>query len=312
MKVLVTGGAGFIGRWVAKKLLDKKIDVWILDNLSNGSRNNIKEFNDHPNFKKLVVGDVRDKKLLEDLFKNKFEVCIHLAAGIDVQKSIDDSRDTFDVNINGTLNILEESLKNNVKPIVIGTCMVYERSYGEPMDENHPVKPRSPYAGSKSAADLISMSYHYAYGLPVTVLRPFNTYGPYQKTTAEGGVISIFIKGNLEGKILNIFGDGKQTRDFLYVEDCADFIVRVALSKKTEGEIINCGSGKDTNINDLALMITKNKGKIKHVKHIHPQAEIQKLISDNSKAKKILGWEPKTSLEEGIKKTEEWIKQYGY
>jgi nucleoside-diphosphate-sugar epimerase len=141
----------------------------------------------------------------------------------------------------------------------------------------------------------------------MVILRPFNTYGPYQKSSAEGGVISIFIRRYLEGKDLLIYGDGEQTRDLLYVEDCVDFIVKAAFCKKAVGEVINAGTDRDITINDLALMICKDKTRIKHVPHIHPQSEIRKLVCNCQKARKWLGWESTTSLEEGIKKTLRWI-----
>lgn len=188
--------------------------------------------------------------------------------------------------------------------------MVYDMALAsEAIDEEHSVMPMSPYAASKLAAENMALSYYHGCGLPLTILRPFNTYGPLQKVNMEGGVVSIFIQRNLENKVLKVFGDGTQTRDLLYVEDCADFIVKAAFSDKLNGEILNAGFGEDISINDLALMIAKDPKKIVHVEHHHPQSEIQRLVCDYSKAKALLGWAPKTSIEEGIKKTEEWLKE---
>ena len=308
MKILITGGAGFIGRWVVKCLIEKKEDVWILDDLSNGQRRNLEEFKGNPYLRRFIVGDIRNRELVSKVFRNEFDICIHLAAQINVQESLDDPKKAFDVNVLGTFNLLEEARKYNTKIVLVGTCMVYDMALSSNgIDEEHPVKPTSPYAASKLAAENLALSYHYGYGLPVTILRPFNTYGPYQKSNMEGGVVSIFIQRKLEGKALEIFGDGTQARDLLYVEDCADFIVRTAFSDKSNGEILNAGFGDDISINDLALTIAKDPQKIVHVKHHHPQSEIQKLICDYSKAKRLVGWEPKTPLGEGIKKTEEWI-----
>jgi len=311
MKLLVTGGAGFIGRWVVKKLLDEKHNVWIVDDLSNGREENIQEFKDNPNFKEFVKGDIRNKDLISDLFKNKFDICIHAAAQINVQESLDNPRKDFEINVIGTYNILNEALKYKTKVVLLGTCMVYDLSRGGAITEEHKIKPASPYAGSKVAAEALAKSYYYGLGLPVVIVRPFNTYGPFQKANMEGGVVSIFVKRNLEGEPLNIFGDGTQTRDLLYVEDCADFIVKAAFSEKAVGEVINAGCGKDISINDLAMLIAKDKNKIKHVPHHHPQSEIPKLLCDYSKARKLLGWEPKVSLEEGIKRLENWMRKNG-
>jgi len=306
MKILVTGGAGFIGRWIVKKLLDDGYKVCVLDDLSNGRTENIEEFKGNPNFK-FVLGDIRDQKVLMRVFED-IDVCIHAAAAINVQESIENPQRYYDVNANGTFNILEEARKKDIKVVLIGTCMVYDLTSSEAINEEHPLNPKSPYAGSKLAAENLALSYFHAYSLPVVITRPFNTYGPYQKSNMEGGVVSIFIKSLLEGKMLNVFGDGTQTRDLLYVEDCAEFIVKAAFNENAVGEVINGGYGEDIAIKDLALLICKDLDRIKHVKHHHPQSEIPKLLCDYTKAKKLLGWEPKISLEEGIEKTEEWIE----
>ena len=151
-------------------------------------------------------------------------------------------------------------------------------------------------------------SYYHAYGLPTVIVRPFNTYGPYQKSTGEGGVVSIFVQRDLSGDVLNIYGDGTQTRDLMYVEDCAEFVVQAAYSDAANGELLNAGLGEDITVNDLAALVCKDSGRIHHVEHIHPQSEIPKLVCDYSKAKRVLGWEPKTFLIEGIGKFRNWMK----
>ncbi|MFD1446450.1 dTDP-glucose 4,6-dehydratase [Oceanobacillus profundus] len=309
MNILVTGGAGFIGRWVVDRLLKDDHQVWVLDDLSNGRIENMKELRDQENFMGFVFGDIKDIRILNHLFINQFDICYHLAASINVQDSIDHPRTTFDNDVIGTFNILEQCKNNNVKVVFMSTCMVYERAWSEAgINETNPVKPASPYAGSKLAAENMVLSYYHTYELPVTIIRPFNTYGPYQKTGGEGGVVAIFLKNKLAGKPLQIYGDGDQTRDLLYVEDCARFVVESGYSNKVDGEIVNAGLGKDISINNLAKMIVEDENCIKHITHIHPQSEIPKLLCDYSKAKTLLDWEPKYSLEEGIKKTEEWIK----
>jgi nucleoside-diphosphate-sugar epimerase len=190
--------------------------------------------------------------------------------------------------------------------------MVYDMASADSLygiDELHPTKASSPYAGSKIAAENLVMSYWHAYGHPVTVIRPFNTYGPFQKTGGEGGVIAIFIKTALDGDTLNIYGDGAQTRDFLYVDDCAEFVISAGLSGLTDGQVLNAGLGRDVMINELAEMIAAGTASdIKHVEHIHPQSEIAKLLCNYNKAETLLGWRPKTGLEEGIRRTREWIR----
>lgn len=310
LKALVTGGAGFIGRWVVKKLVDEGIDVFVLDNLTNSSKRNVEEFKLSTYFKDLVIGDIKDRNLLIDLFKEMFDVCFHLAASIIVQDSIDDPKTTFDNDVIGTFNVLEQCRKTNTKIVFVSTCMVYDTtSANSAISEEHSTKPASPYAGSKLAGENMVESYFHAYSLPAVILRPFNVYGPFQKSTGEGGVVSIFTRNNLTGEILQIYGDGTQTRDFLYVEDCADFIVQAGFSDETNGHILNAGYGQDITINELAKLICKDPSRITHVEHIHPQSEIPKLLCDYSKAKNLLGWRPKVSLQEGLRKTEESIKQ---
>lgn len=309
MKVLITGGAGFIGRWLVKRNLEDGNKVWILDDLSNGRIENIQEFMENPNLVEFIKGDIKDIPVLDKLFTNKFDICYHLGASINVQDSIDNPSRTFENDGIGTFNVLEQCKKTNTKMVFMSTCMVYDRAVNpEGISEEHPIKPASPYAGSKIAGENMVMSYWHAYKLPVVVIRPFNTYGPFQKTNSEGGVVSIFIQKNLWGEDINIYGEGTQTRDLLYVEDCVDFIVRAGISDKADGNIINAGTGRDVTINELAGLICNNPEKIKHVPHIHPQSEIQKLLCNSSKANRILDWESKTSLEQGIKLTEKWLK----
>ena len=309
MNILVTGGAGFIGRWVVKRLLNDNHKVWILDDLSNGRKENIEEFLNNPNFMEFIKGDIKNLETVNKLFENKFDICYHLGASINVQDSIDQPRTTFENDTVGTFNVLEACKKNNTKIVFMSTCMVYDRAdSNKGIDEKHPTKPASPYAGSKIAGENMVLSYWYAYHMPAVVVRPFNTYGPFQKTGGEGGVIAIFIKKALAGETLNIYGTGEQTRDFLYVEDCADFVVNCGYSDKVNGEIVNAGLGRDITINDLAFLIAKDKSKIKHIEHIHPQSEIMKLLCNSEKADKILGWKPKFTLEQGINKTSDWIK----
>lgn len=309
MKVLVTGGAGFIGRWVVKRLLNDGHNVWVLDDLSNGNEENLEEFKSHQGFQQFLHGDIKNEATLERLFDNGFDICYHLGASINVQDSIDDPLTTFNNDTVGTFYVLEQCRKHQVKVVFMSTCMVYDRCLDETgITESHPTKPASPYAGAKIAAENMALSYYYAYGLPVVVVRPFNTYGPYQKFGGEGGVVAIFIKKKLMGETLHIYGDGTQTRDLLYVDDCARFVIEAGYSDKVDGHIVNAGLGRDISINDLAKLVVGDESRIEHVEHIHPQSEIQKLLCNSTKAKQLLGWEPQTTLEDGLKLTEDWIR----
>ena len=159
--------------------------------------------------------------------------------------------------------------------------MVYDRATTPAgIGEDHPTKPASPYAASKLAGEALTLSYHHAYGLPTTVVRPFNTYGPFQRSVGEGGVVAIFTRRSLAGEPLRIYGDGTQTRDLLYVTDCARFVVDALFSDAVVGQVLNAGTGVDVSVNALAAAIESDPTRIEHVEHIHPQSEIAVLRCD--------------------------------
>lgn len=305
--VAVTGGAGFIGRWVVKELLDRGYVVHALDDLSNGSRRNVAEFDASDRFT-LEIADVCDEDAVDELLDD-VDACLHLAAEIDVQESLEGPESHFDANVVGTHNVLEACRRTDTRLGLVGTCMVYDVvDSNEGIDETHPVKPASPYAGSKLAAEHLAESYYHGYDLPVTILRPFNTYGPYQQTGMAGGVVSIFINRDLQGRSLKIFGDGTQTRDLLYATDCARFVVDGTFSDEAVGEVLNAGTGTDVSINELAELIASENTDIRHVEHHHPQSEVQRLRCDPRKASELLGWEPEVSLAEGVDRLREWFR----
>jgi len=307
--IVVTGAAGFIGRWVVNELLDRGYTVRGLDNFSNGSRRNVEEFHDCERFT-LYEGDVRNRDDVLPLFGDDVGACIHLAAEIDVQESLDDPESHFETNVVGTQNVLEACRTTDTRLGLVGTCMVYDMVESDAgISEDHPVKPASPYAGSKLAAENLAESYYHGYDLPVAILRPFNTYGPYQQDGMAGGVVSIFTSRDLRNESLKIFGDGTQTRDLLYATDCARFIVEATFNDAAIGEVINAGTGSDISINELAEVIATEGTAIKHVEHHHPQSEVQKLRGNPKKAKELLGWEPEVSLEEGVDRLRAWMQE---
>lgn len=306
--VAVTGAAGFIGRWVVNELLDRGYTVRGLDDLSNGSYRNIKAFEKDEKFD-FFEGDVRDESDVEAVIRDDTSACIHLAAEIDVQESLDDPQSHFETNVTGTQNVLEACRTTDTRLGLVGTCMVYDMADSEEgIDETHPVKPASPYAASKLAAENLAEGYYHGYDLPVVLMRPFNAYGPFQKTSMAGGVVSIFTNRDIEGDTLKIFGDGTQSRDLLYATDAARFIVEATFSDEAVGEILNAGTGSDITINDLAALVATGETDITHVEHHHPQSEVQKLLADPSKAQEMLDWEAEVSLEEGVNRLREWLK----
>lgn len=336
MKILVTGGAGFIGRWVVKKLLELNHNITVIDNLSNGSMDNIKEFIEDKYSSKFnfVNGDIKDINVLNIVFRQEYDIIYHLAASINVQDSIDDPKTTFLNDTVGTFNILEfaktqmfgknfrmkgdKVIVDNseeihpCKIVFMSTCMVYDIANNVGIDELHNTKPNSPYSASKLAAENLVLSYYNTYGLPSVVIRPFNTYGPFQKSNGEGGVVPIFINKALNRNDIDIYGDGNQTRDLLYVEDCAEFVIKAGINNTADGEIINAGTGNDVTINELAKIISRGRSKINHIAHIHPQSEIMKLKCNYDKARRLLNWEPKYTLDQGIKEIEKWLKKSSF
>lgn len=305
--VLVTGGAGFMGRWVSKNLVDKGYKVWIFDNLSNCTENNIQEFRDK--LGGFVIGDIKEREPLSRLFENNFEMCIHLAATVNVQESIDNPEKCFNNNITGTFRVLEECRKYNTKIIFVSSALIYQTAKdGQRTTEDHSLNPSCPYTVSKIFGENLVISYHKTYKLPTVILRPFSIYGPWQRSDSEGGVMSIFIDRKLRGSPIEVFGNGNQGRDFFYIEDCAEFIVRAAFSDQAVGKTLNAGSGQETKIKDLAKLIANGNVDIRFVNHHHSHAEIMNMCADSRKAEKILGWKARVSLEEGINRTTEWLK----
>ena len=354
MNALVTGGGGFIGRWVVGKLLSMGYQVTVLDNFSSGSPRNLYEYRYNPALN-IVCGDLLSDKALRRALSMKPDVVFHLAARINVQHSIDNPRDTFNTDVLGTFRLLEAVRPMRPHFVMVSTCMVFApmeenagaaavsagadagaAEIGPGINEAHPVKPASPYAGAKLAAEHLVESYARTYGLPVTILRPFNTYGPFQRIDGEGGVIAIFLDRVMHHQSLLIYGDGLQTRDFLYVEDCADFIVRAGLrpasayvdatmgasaggcgcagnandaSDSVPFNLLVGGSGVEIRIIDLARIIAGNAVAVENIAHIHPQSEIKRLLCDSSKARAFLGWQPQVSLTEGIERTRIWLRE---
>ena len=192
--------------------------------------------------------------------------------------------------------------------IFMSTCMVYDRATTlAGIDEDHPTKPASPYAAAKLAGEALALSYAHAYRLPVTVVRPFNTYGPFQRSVGEGGVVAIFTRRSLLGEELRIYGDGTQTRDLLYATDCARFVCDTLVADRAVGRVLNAGTGADVAVNELAALIEPNPSRIVHVEHIHPQSEIAILRCDAGRARQVLGWGPEISLAEGLALTRAWM-----
>jgi len=300
-KAVVTGGAGFIGSHLSEELCNRDYHLIILDNLSTGKRENIASLLDKKNVE-FIQGSITDLPLLQKLFQ-KVDYVFHLAAIASVPRSINNPQESHEVNVTGTLNVLIAARDNKIKRVVnASSCAIYGDAPGLPKKEDMPINPLSPYAVAKLAAENYCQIFQKVYRLPSVSLRFFNIFGPRQNPDSEyAAAIPRFIRFFAEGKTINIYGDGKQTRDFLYVKDAvAAFIL--AAESKTSG-IFNIGSGKSTTVNDLVRLIgglTANK-----TSPIYgpPRAgDIKHSLADISKAA-TFGFKPEYSLEEGLKET---------
>lgn len=314
MNVLITGGAGFIGSHLCDRYVTKGETVFCLDNFESGDLRNIYGLITNKNFK-LVHGDIRDTSLLEKIMP-RINAIIHLAAQIHVERSIIEPQLTYDVNVLGTLNVLEAARRHDVERIIhTSTSEVYGSARSTPMNEDHPLCAPHPYGASKIAADRLCHAYIQTYGMNICIARPFNTFGPKQKDHGYGGAISIFTRRVLTGQPPIIYGDGSQTRDYMHIGDLVRAYDLIFGSSRSFKEVINFGSGKDIRIVDLANKIIElcgRKGKMKPV-HVAPRpGEIEKMVADCSKAKKILDWEPKYTLERGLVEFLEWYKDYKF
>ena len=303
MRVLVTGGAGFIGSHTVDHLLAEGVEVVVLDNLRSGRLENIRQHVNKGNFR-FVRGDIRDSHLVKDLVSD-VDAVIHLAALVSVPESIKDPALTYAINVNGTLNLLKASVDFGVKRFVYASsCAVYGDSENLPIKEDYPPKPLSPYASSKLTAEDYVRKYNRNFGLETVCLRYFNVYGPRQICSNYSGVITRFINRLTNDLPLVIFSDGEQTRDFVYVTDVAEANVLALKHAKAIGEIFNIGTGVGTTINRLASMLLELEGKNSlETVHSEPrEGDIRHSVADISKVKEKLGYCPKVSLKDGLKR----------
>ena len=315
MKIFLTGADGFIGSHLAELLVKKGFNVKALTYYNSF---NSWGWLDHINQKvrkdiEIITGDIRDEQLISNTIKKKIDVVINLAALIGIPYSYRAPKSYIDTNVYGLMNILNSARKSNIEKIIhTSTSEVYGNPVFIPITEEHPVSGQSPYAASKIAADQIALSYEKSFKLPITILRPFNTFGPRQSARA---VITTIISQILkQGKIE--LGSLFPTRDFTYVEDTAEAFIKSIKNKKNIGEVINIGSGFEISIKDLVKKIAKLMGKSvsvsKSLRRVRPKkSEVLRLCASTKKAKKLINWSPKftgkNGFNEGLKKTISWF-----
>ncbi|MCD6373239.1 MAG: SDR family oxidoreductase [Thermococcus sp.] len=298
--VVVTGGAGFIGSHIAWELV-RDNDVIVIDNLYTGKEENV------PPGAKLVRADIRDYDAIAELISHA-DYVFHEAAQVSVVESIRDPVFTEEVNVLGTLNIIRGLLEGHGKLIFASSAAVYGDNPNLPLKETERPRPLSPYGVTKAAAEEYLRVYHELYGLPVVSLRYFNVFGPRQGFNQYAGVISIFINRALAGEPLVIYGDGKQTRDFIYVKDVVRANLLVAGSRRANGRVFNVATGKQTSILELTMKIVEITGTTSSIVFENPRpGDIRHSLADITEIRK-LGFEPEWSLEEGLKKTVEWYQ----
>jgi UDP-glucose 4-epimerase len=299
-KILVTGGAGFIGSHIVDALSGEN-QVTVLDNLYSGHMENLEKSMGRIRFFK---DDILNQEILNKLV-GEAEYVFHLAANVGNLKSIEDPYFDLDVNARGTLNVLEACRKSSIKRLVCtSSAAVYGDAKYIPIDEKHPINPESPYAVSKLAEEKYCFAYHKIHGVPATALRYFNVYGPRQGGSAYANVISIFTNKIKEGKPLTIYGNGKQTRDYVFVEDVVQANILAATQPDALGEYFNIGTGKQYTIKQLIEMFKRVTGKDFQVKYADFRAgEIIYSRATIKKAQKILGYKPETALEAGLRWT---------
>jgi dTDP-glucose 4,6-dehydratase len=308
--VLITGAGGFIGSHLTEHLLDLNANVKAF--VRYNSRNDWGLLELLPSEKlnqiEVIMGDLKDADAVRHAAKG-VDIIYHLGSLIAIPYSYIHPRETIETNILGALNVLTAAKENGIEKLVhTSTSEVYGTAKYVPIDENHPLQGQSPYSASKIGADKIAESFYRSFDLPIAIIRPFNTYGPRQ--SARAVIPTIITQGLTREKIF--LGSLHPTRDYTYVKDVVEGFIKVAESPKSAGEVINIGSNFEISIGDLAnkiiSLIGKNAEIITDPVRVRPQdSEVERLRCDNTKAKRLLGWEPTTPLNGGLKKTIDWI-----
>lgn len=300
MKILVTGGAGFIGSHLAEKLLALGDSVRVLDDLSTGKRENLGR-HDALEF---IEGDVRDAGLVDRCVKG-MDAVVHLAAVASVQASMDDPIRTHQVNFDGTLNLLEAARRHRIKRFIYAcSAAVYGDAATVPVSEELTPNPVSPYATDKLSGEYYLLHYQRAHGLAATSFRFFNIYGPRQDPSSPySGVISIFVECLMRNRPVTVYGDGSQTRDFVYVADLADLLARAARGSEGSGAVFNVGTGAAHSLLDMLACLEKLSGKKIERRHAPARAgDIRHSCADTARLTKIFGGTPATPFEQGLQK----------
>lgn len=307
--VLVTGAGGFIGSHLAEALTRSGARTRALIRYNSEGRKGWLEQSDLKAEIEVIFGDIREVDSVRNAIRG-VDVIFHLAALIGIPYSYVSPASYVSANVVGTLNTLQESLRSGVSRVVhTSTSEVYGTAQRIPITEDHPLQAQSPYSATKIGADKLAESFHRSFDLPVSIVRPFNTYGPRQSSRA---VIPTIIRQALTNKPIRI-GNSAPTRDFNYVADTVRGFLQIAESEKTIGKVINLGSGTEISIGDLARMICSLTGTefrlVQESDRVRPpQSEVERLCASNALAEELAGWRPEITLKEGLEKTVAWIR----
>jgi len=306
MPVLVTGGNGAVGCNLVKRLLEQGAKVTVLDDFSQSDVRNLKRDQNLL----VVKGDITDKKVLSKVFSNKFDYVFHLAARFANELSVKDPLEDLRVNVQGTLQVLLYASKQRPERFLYtSSSSLYGHQQSPVMKERLVPNPSTPYATSKLTAEYYCKSIHELYDMDYTIVRLSNSYGPYDPPGRYRNVIPNFFENAMHKRPITITGTGKETRDFTFVEDCVDGIILAATKKNGKNEIFNLGTGKETKIYDIAkliLKIAKSKSTINY-KLMRSFDHVKRRKMDISKAKRMIGYNPSTTIEQGLEKTYEWF-----
>lgn len=307
MRILVTGGAGFIGSHVVDAYVEAGHEVAVVDNLTTGRRENV-----HPKARFYEI-DLEDAAALDEVFaRERPDVVNHHAAQAAVPRSVEDPTYDARVNVLGMVHLLDCCVRHGVQQVIYASTggALYGEPTTLPVPEDHPIRPKSPYGTSKYAAELYLRCYHELHKLPYVILRYANVYGPRQDPYGEAGVIAIFTCAMLSQQTPKIFGDGTQTRDFVYVADVARANL-LALEIKT-GSVVNIGTGVETSINELFHLLARFTGYDDAPRYEAPRpGDVYRIALDPRRAERDLGWTPQFPLEEGLQRTVESFRQPG-
>ena len=309
-RVVLTGGLGFIGSHLVDKLLEGDYDVSIVDDFSTGQLQNISTHTDDPRLH-VIEGNILDRTKVARVVSNA-DAVVHLAAITSVIRSSKEPLLVHDVNVTGTLNVLESCVENAVERFVfISSAAVYGSRVVPPFPEDLPSYTLSLYASSKVAGEAYCQAYRETHDLETVVIRLMNIYGPRRSAGPYAGVMMKFAESVTKGKPITIFGDGKQTRDFTHATDAAQGIALALEKKSAEGETFNIGTGIPCEINHLAELFLRTSNSQLPILHAPSRpGEIRESYADVSKAKELLGYEPKVTLEEGLKGFLNWYREY--